>query len=57
MNTFKEVQSNPTGNKFVECEEDADTHIVRCTLELATTGVHVNLVANETDVPLLLLYH
>ena len=46
-----------TGNKVVECEEDADTHIVRCTLELATTGVHVHVVADDTDVALLLLYH
>ena len=46
-----------TGNKVVECEEDADTHIVRCALELAATGVHVNVVANDTDVALLLLYH
>ena len=46
-----------TGNKVVECKEDADTHIVRCALELATTGVHVNFVADDTYVALLLLYH
>ena len=46
-----------TGNKVVECEEDADTHIVRCALELATTGVHVSVAADDTDVVLLLLYH
>ena len=46
-----------TGNKVVECKEDADTHIVRCALELATTSVQVNFVADDTDVALLLLYH
>ena len=45
------------GNRVVECEEDADTQIVRCALELATTGVQVNVVADDTDVALLLLYH
>ena len=29
----------------------------RCALELATTGVHVIVVADDTDVALLLLYH
>ena len=46
-----------TGNKVAEYEEDTDTHIVRCTLELATIGVQVNVVAVDTDVALLLLYH
>ena len=45
------------GNKVVQCEEDADTQIVRCALELATTGVQVIVVADDTDVVLLLLYH
>ena len=39
------------------CKEDADTHIFRCALELATTSVRVSVVADDTDVALLLLYH
>ena len=52
------LSKNPRGpgKKVVECE-DADTHIVGCALGLATTGVHINVVADDTDVALLLLYH
>ena len=39
------------GNKVVECQEDADTQIVRCALELATTCVHVIVVADDKMLP------
>ena len=46
-----------SGITVVECEEDADTHIVGCALQLATAGANVNVIADDTDVALLLLYH
>ena len=46
-----------TGNKVVECEVDAVTHIVRYALKLATTSVHINVAADDTNVTLLLFYH
>ncbi|KAG1705779.1 4-hydroxy-2-oxoglutarate aldolase, mitochondrial [Nymphon striatum] len=46
-----------SGNKVIKCDEDADTEIVRCALYVAETGRKVNVVADDTDVALLLLYH
>jgi hypothetical protein len=46
-----------TGNKVVNCDEDADTEIVRCALDVALTGRRVNVVVDDTDDGLLLLYH
>ena len=45
------------GNDVVNCNEDADTYIVRCALEKSRSGLKVNVVADDTDVALLLLYH
>ena len=45
------------GNIVIKCEEDADTEIVRCAIDVAKTGRRVNVVADDTDVALLLLYH
>ena len=45
------------GNKVVECEEDDLECALEGALELATTGAHVIVVADDTDVALLLLYH
>ena len=44
-------------NKVIKCDEDADTEIVKCALNVAETGRRVNVVADDTDVALLLLYH
>ncbi|KAG1671662.1 hypothetical protein GQR58_016344 [Nymphon striatum] len=49
--------STKSGNKVIKCDEDADTEIVRCALYVAETGRKVNVVADDTDVALLLLYH
>ncbi|KAG1661218.1 hypothetical protein GQR58_021553 [Nymphon striatum] len=46
-----------SANKVIKCDEDADTEIVRCALYVAETGRKVNVVAEDTDVALLLLYH
>ena len=40
---------------MVKCDEDADTEIVRCALDVVKTGIKVNIVADDTDVALLLL--
>ena len=45
------------GNNVIECEEDADTHIARCAIQFAREGANVNVVADDTDVALLLMYH
>ena len=45
------------GNEVVNCKEDADTYIVKCALEKSKCGIKVNVVADDTDVALLLLYH
>ena len=36
---------------------DADTMIVSCALEIANNGMEVNVVADDTDVLILLMYH
>ena len=45
------------GNDVVQCKNDADTEIVKCALDVAKTGRRVNVVADDTDVALLLLCH
>ena len=45
------------GNDVVQCKNDADTEMVKCALDVAKTGRRVNVVADDTDVALLLLYH
>ena len=36
---------------------DADTMIVSCAFEIANNGMEVNVVAEDTDVLILLMYH
>ena len=45
------------GNDVVQCKSDADTEIVKCALDVSKTGRQFNVVADDTDVALLLLYH
>ena len=44
-------------NKVINSDENTDTEIARCALHVVETGRRVNLVADDTDVALLLLYH
>ena len=44
-------------NKVINSDENADTEISLCALHVAETGWRVNVVADDTDVALLLLYH
>ena len=46
-----------SGNKVINSNEDTGTEIARCVLYVAETGRRVNVVADDTDVALLLLYH
>ena len=46
-----------TGNTVVKCPDDADTQIVSEAITLATEGEDVTVVADDTDVILLLVYH
>ena len=46
-----------TGNTVVKCPDDADTQIVSQAITLATEGRDVTVVADDTDVILLLVYH
>ena len=45
------------GNTVVNCPDDADTQIVSQAITLATKGRDVTVVADDTDVILLLVYH
>jgi len=40
-----------------QATRDADTLIVSCALQKASSGVAVTVVANDTDVFIMLLYH
>ena len=44
-------------NKVITSHKDAHSEIARCVLHVAETGRRVNVVADNTDVALLLLYH
>ena len=46
-----------SGNKVINSDEDADTETARCALRVSETGRRVNVVADDTDVAHLLLYH
>ena len=46
-----------SGNKAISSDEDTDTEIARCALHVVETGKRGNVVADDTDVALLLLYH
>ena len=46
-----------SGKKVTNSDEDADTEIARCALHVTETGRRVNVVAGDTAVALLLLYH
>ena len=46
-----------SGNKVINSNEDADTEIARCAVHVAETGRRFNVVADDTDVALLLFYH
>ena len=46
-----------SGIKAINRDEDADKEIVRCALHAAETGRRVNVVTDDTDIALLLLYH
>jgi len=41
----------------IKCVEDADTQIAKSALDVARTGRRANVVADDTDVALLLHYH
>ena len=43
--------------QLIKCEEEADIEIVRCVVDAAKAGGRVNVVADDTDVAILLLYH
>ena len=44
-------------SKVINSDEDTGTEIARCALYVAETGRRVNVVEDDTDVALLLLYH
>ena len=44
-------------NKVIKADGDADTEIARCGLHVAETGRRVNIVADDTDLALLLSHH
>ena len=46
-----------SGNKVINSDEDADTETARYALHVSETGRRVNVVADNTDVAHLLLYH
>ena len=46
-----------SGIKAINRDEDADKEIARCALHAAETGRRVNVVTDDTDIALLLLYH
>ena len=45
------------GITVVNCKDDADTQIVSCALEIAHSKKSVTVVADDTDVFVLLIYH
>ena len=46
-----------SGKKLINSDEDAETEIARCAVHVEETGRRANVVADDTDVALLLLYH
>ena len=44
-------------HKVIKTDGDADTEIARCAVNVAETGRRVNIVADDTDVALLLSHH
>jgi len=44
-------------NTLFNCKDDADTQIAKFALDVAKTGKNVNVVCDDTDVAILLLYH
>lgn len=44
------------GHKVLNCEEDADTHIMRAALDVACRKENVTVVAEDTDILVMLLY-
>ena len=46
-----------SGNKVINSDKYTNTKTARCALCVAETGRRVNVVAVDTDVALLLLYH
>ena len=46
-----------SGKELLNSDEDAETEIARCTLHVVETGRRANVVADDTDVALLLLHH
>ena len=57
MQVTNVVYLGRAGNLVIKCEEEADIEIVRCVVDVAKTGRRVNVVADVTDVAILLLYH
>ena len=45
------------GHDVVKCKEDADTEFVKRAIEVAKDGKFANVVADDTGVAILLLYH
>ena len=45
-----------SGHKVIQCEEDADTQIVDAALDIACIGKVVTVVADDSDVLVLLVY-
>jgi len=44
-------------NTLFNCKDDADTQIAKHALDVAKKGKNVNVVCDDTDVAILLLYH
>ena len=46
-----------SGKRLLNSDEDAETEIARYAVHVEETGRRANVVADDTDVALLLLYH
>ena len=45
------------GHTVIECEGDADTHIIEAALDIVCQGKDVTVVADDTDIFIMLLYY